>query len=88
MQSTEQPPVSLRYIPLINLLALATAKSKTKNIPIQTSSWYKKTHVTFSDVLTYVRKQILRRKYIHWFDKNNEIENRDFKEIIKRMAAA
>ena len=81
-------PCILASYSIINLVALAATKSKAENIPIQTSSWYKKTHVTFSDVLTYVRKQILRTKYIHWFDKNNEIENADLKEIIERMAAA
>jgi DDE superfamily endonuclease len=81
-------PCILASYSIINLMALATVKSKAEDIPIQTSSWYKKTHVTFSDVLTYVRRQILRTKYIHWFGKNNEIENTDLKEIIERIAAA
>jgi hypothetical protein len=58
------------------------------DIPVQTSSWYKKAHVTFSDVLTYVRKKILRTKYMHRFNKNNEIEDIDLKEIIELLAAA
>ena len=69
-------------------MALEMTKSKGENIPIQTSSWYKKTHATFSDVLTYLRAQILRRKYILWFDKNNEIQNPDIKEMIELLAAA
>lgn len=81
-------PCILASYSIINLLALVTAKSKAEEIPTQTSSWYKKTHVTFSDVLAYVRKQILKTKYIHWFDKNNEIENIDVKEIIEQLAAA
>ena len=52
------------------------------------SSWYKKTYVTFSGVLAYIRNQILRTKYHHWFDKNNEMGNTDLKEIIEQMAAA
>lgn len=81
-------PCLLASYSIINLIALETSKSKGEGIPIQTSSWYKKTHVTFSDVLTYVRSKILRTKYIHWFGKNNEIENIDIKEFIRLLAAA
>ena len=55
-------PCILASYSIINLVALATARSKAEDIPIQTSSWYKKIHVTFSDVLTDVRKKILRTK--------------------------
>jgi len=81
-------PCILASYSIINLLALANAKSKGEDIPIQTCSWYKKTHATFSDVLAYVRAKILRTKYMHRFDKNNEIEDRDLKEIIEQLSAA
>jgi hypothetical protein len=81
-------PCILASYSIINLMALANAKSKGEDIPVQTSSWYKKAHVTFSDVLTYVRKKILRTKYMHRFNKNNEIEDIDLKEIIELLAAA
>jgi hypothetical protein len=81
-------PCILASYSIINLMALEMIKSKGGDIPIQTSSWYKKTHATFSDVLTYMREQILRRKYILWFDKNNEIQNPDIKEMIRLLAAA
>jgi|ERR1700722_6052773 len=81
-------PCILASYSIINLMALESAKSKSEDIPIQMSSWYKKTHVTFSDVLAYVRTKILRKRYILWFNKNNEIENIDIKEIIEQLAAA
>jgi hypothetical protein len=81
-------PCILASYSIINLLALATAKSRNEDIPVQESSWYKKTHATFSDVLTYVRMKILRKKYLDRFNKNNEIEDRDLKEIIEQLAAA
>jgi hypothetical protein len=81
-------PCILASYSIINLMALEMTKSKCENIPIQTSSWYKKTHATFSDVLAYIRAQILRKKYILWFDKNNEIENPDIKEMIDLLTAA
>lgn len=81
-------PCILASYSIINLMALEMTKSKGENIPIQTSSWYKKTHTTFSDVLAYMRAHILRKKYILWFDKNNEIQNPDIKEIIELLTAA
>jgi len=81
-------PCILASYSIINLMALEMIKSKGENIPIQTSSWYKKTHTTFSDVLTYLRAQILRKKYILWFDKNDEVQNRDIKEMLELWAAA
>lgn len=81
-------PCILASYSLINLMALEMTKSKGGNISIQSSSWYKKTHVTFSDVLAYLRGQILRKKYILWFGKNNEIENSDIREILELLAAA
>jgi hypothetical protein len=81
-------PCILASYSIINLMALANATSKGEDIPVQASSWYKKTHVTFSDVLTYVRKRILRIKYVHKFNKNDEIEDIDLKEIIEQLASA
>ncbi len=69
-------------------MTLEMIKSKEENIPIQTSSWYKKTHTTFSDVLAYMRANILRKKYIFWFDKNNEIQDSAIKEMIELLTAA
>jgi len=80
-------PCILASYSIINLMALECQESG-EDIPIQTSSWYKKTHVTFSDILAYVRGKILQEKYFLWFDKNTELWNIELKEIINQMAAA
>lgn len=81
-------PCILASYSIINLMALEMTKAKDEAIPIQTSSWYQKTHVTFSDVLAYVRAHILRRKYILWFDKNGEVQNSDIREMLDLLTAA
>ena len=81
-------PCILASYSIINLMTLEMTISKGENIPIQTSSWYKKQHATFSDVIAYLRGHILRKKYILWFDKNNEIPNPDIKEMIEILTAA
>lgn len=81
-------PSILASYSIINLVALECQESKGEEIPIQTSSWYKKTHVTFSDVLAYVRSKILQEKYFLWFDKNTELGNIKLQEILKQMIAA
>jgi hypothetical protein len=81
-------PCILASYSIINLMALEMTQSKGENVPIQTSSWYKKPHATFSDVLAYMRAGILRKKYILWFDKNNEVQNPDIREILDLLAAA
>jgi len=81
-------PCILASYSIVNLMGLKMIQSKGGNIPIQTSSWYKKEHVTFSDVLAYLRGQILRTKYMFYFGKNNEIENQAIKEMIEFLTAA
>lgn len=80
-------PIILASYSIINLVALECQKSSGEKIPIQTSSWYKKAHVTFSDVLAYVRGKILHEKYFLWFDKNTEL-GVELEEILKQMTAA
>ena len=38
-----------------------------EQIAISTSAWYKKDHLTFSDLLSHVKKHILEDKYFHGF---------------------
>ena len=73
---------------IISLMALELQKEKNDEILIQTSSWYQKKHVTFSDVLAYVRRHILEKKYAPQFAQNTELWNRELKEIINQMVAA
>ena len=81
-------PCILASFSLINLMAIESLQSKHEKIPIQTSSWYKKSHVTFSDVLAYVRSQILKKKYFSHFDKNSELWKYELEEIMNQMSAA
>lgn len=81
-------PCILASYSIINLVALESLQSQNTKIPIQTSSWYKKTHVTFSDVLAYVRMSILKRIYISHFNENTELWRNELEEIINQMAAA
>lgn len=81
-------PCILASYSIINLIAIEFLKSQNEKIPVQTSSWYKKTHVTFSDVLAYVRTKILRDNYFLHFDKNPELWKNELEEIMYQMAAA
>lgn len=81
-------PCILASYSLINLVALESLQSEDKKISIQRSSWYKKTHVTFSDVLAHVRMLILRKTYFLNFDKNIELWKNELEEIIHHLAAA
>ena len=81
-------PSILASYSIINLMALECQGSNEEEIPIQTSAWYKKTHVTFSDILAYVRGKILHEKYFLRFDKNTELRYVELEEILKQMIAA
>ncbi len=81
-------PCILASYSIINLIAVESLQSKDEKIPIQTSSWYKKSHVTFSDVLAYVRMEIFKKNYFLQFDKNTELWRNELEEIINQMADA
>ena len=81
-------PCILASYSIINLIAVESLRSKDEEISIQTSSWYKKTHVTFSDVLAYVKMEIFKSDYFPKFDKNIELWRSELEEIIHQMAAA
>jgi hypothetical protein len=81
-------PCILASYSIINLVAIESLQSQNEKISIQTSSWYKKNHITFSDVLAYVRTKILKKKYLHYFDKNTELWKNELEEIMHQMAAA
>ena len=81
-------PCILASYSIINLIVLESLAVKGKKISIQTSSWYKKAHVTFSDVLACLRKEILEKKYFSQFGENTDLWNLELKNIIDEMAAA
>jgi DDE superfamily endonuclease len=73
---------------IINLMALEFCRSEREKVPIQSTSWYKKSHVTFSDVLAYVRRKLLEKRYFLSFDKPTDIEKFNLEEWILLMASA
>jgi hypothetical protein len=73
---------------IITLMAIVLSKDSQIDIPIQETSWYNKTHVTFSDMLSYVKLNILRKKYYSQFDIFTELGINDFEELIQRAVAA
>lgn len=83
-----ETPSILASFSIINLIALELQKENSDKLLIQTSSWYPKKHVTFSDILAYVRRHILEKRYIPQFAQNTELCNEELAEIINQMAAA
>jgi hypothetical protein len=83
-----ETPCIIASFSIIILIALELQKENGDKIAIQTSSWYPKKQVTFSDILAYVRRHILKEKYFSQFGQNEELWNKEFAEIINQMAAA
>lgn len=83
-----ETPCIMGSFSIIVLIALELQKEDIDEIPIQKSAWYAKNQVTFSDMLAYVRKAILKEKYFPQFGKNNDLWSNEFQEIINQMAAA
>lgn len=81
-------PCILASFSLINLVALEFVRKNEEKIPLQNSSWYKKTHTTFSDVLAYVRGKILHEKYLTKFDKKHDLWKEELEELLHLMSAA
>lgn len=73
---------------IIVLMAMKLSRENSEKIPLQQSSWYKKGHVTFSDVLSYVKLAILRRKYFSKFGLKAELGKKDLEALVLRAAAA
>ncbi len=44
-------------------MAIRLSQEGKSRIPLQNTAWYRKNHITFSDVLGYVRLAILKKKY-------------------------
>lgn len=70
------------------LTAIKLSQEKDCKILPQKTRWYRKNHVTFSDVLSYVRLTILRRKYFSKFGLKSELGKKDLEDLIYRAAAA
>ena len=81
-------PCILASYSIINLIVLENLKTTGKSIPIQASSWYKKAHVTFSDVLAYLRREILEERYFSQIEKKTDLWYLELQKIINEMIAA
>jgi len=73
---------------IINLMALALTKEKNESIPVQECSWYRKKQPTFSDVLNYLRLEVLKTKYFSKIGRKVDLEKNPFFELISLLAAA
>lgn len=83
-----ETPCIIASFSIVILIALKLQKENSDTIPIQTSSWYPKKQITFSDLLAYVRRHILKEKYFPQFGKNEDLWSKEFAGIINHMAAA
>lgn len=81
-------PCILASFSLITVAAIDLAKANQERIPMQSTAWYHKDHITFSDALVYVRTAILRVKYFSQFGKNGKLGKKDLDELILQAAAA
>ena len=73
---------------IIVLMAMKHAEATKETITMQNTAWYHKSHVTFSDVLSYVRLAVLRRKYFSKFGLKTELGKKDLEDLIIMGAAA
>ncbi len=70
------------------LMALRLSEGTKNKIPMQETSWYNKDHLTFSDILCYIKLSILRKKYYSKFGFRVELGKKDLEELILSAAAA
>lgn len=73
---------------IINLMTLELTKEKNESVPVQECSWYKKKQPTFSDVLNYLRLEILKTKYFPKKGKKGDLEKNPLYELLSLLAAA
>jgi hypothetical protein len=81
-----ETPAIFASFSLINLIALQMI-SEDEEISIQKTSWYKKSHATFSDVYIHVKEAILRRQFNSCHIKGRQEKNL-FDELLTLIAAA
>jgi hypothetical protein len=73
---------------IITLMAVRLAQERRENISIQQTSWYRKSHITFSDILSYVRLSILRQKYFSKFGIKIDLGKKALEDVLLRTASA
>jgi hypothetical protein len=79
-------PIILASFSIITVIGIDIWKKC--GISPQKTSWYKKNHLTFSDVLSSVREPLVRWKLISLLGKKSELTKINLKKLIDEMAAA
>lgn len=83
-------PVLMATYSLVCLMANEAREGTS--IPVEQTAWYQKKEATFSDVLTYVREEIWRKKYLNRFvfsGRSDEIQcPPELAELLAQLAAA
>lgn len=81
-------PCILASFAITVLMGHKLAEETKSKIPIQETSWYSKNHLTFSDVLHFVKMSILQKKYYSKFGFRTKLGKKDLEELIFSAAAA
>jgi hypothetical protein len=66
-------PCILGSFSITVLMAMRLTRERGDKIPLQDTAWYHKRHITFSDVLAYVRLAVLKKKYYSKFGLKTEL---------------
>jgi hypothetical protein len=81
-------PLILASFSIITIMGLNLSRSREEFFSIQKSRWYKKNHLSFSDVLAYVKDPIVRAKLKSLLGKNTEQRKIGLEKLIEEIAAA
>jgi hypothetical protein len=81
-------PAILASFSIIVLMGLNLSRSKSENPAIQKARWYRKDHITFSDILAYVREPIVKAQLKSLLGKITEQRKINLSRIVEEMAAA
>ena len=76
---------------LISILANEFFNQDPRCFTINTASWYKKDHVTFSDAYLLVKQKIINRLYFNKSTKKDDMlkfKTNDFTELINNLLMA
>lgn len=81
-------PIILASYSIITVMAFELAKERCEKIALRSTAWYKKTHLTFSDVLFYLRKSIREKQFRALVGKKGDCNRKNIKKIILQAMAA
>jgi len=81
-------PILFGSFSIVSLMGMELTQSDGAKIWVERCSWYRKEHITFSDVLAYVRDAILREKCKSLFGKKSEWRKMDIENLILEVIAA